>query len=70
MTYSICVIQAHHKGKYLLEHVCKQLNLIEQDYLGLRYVDAMEQRVIISYVYYFIIMLINYFVIVALVRYG
>lgn len=46
-TYSICVMQAHHKGKYLLEHVCKQLNLIEQDYLGLRYVDAMEQRVII-----------------------
>ncbi|GLV46336.1 uncharacterized protein CBL_13173 [Carabus blaptoides fortunei] len=39
-----CEFKAHHKGKYLLEHVCKQLNLIEQDYLGLRYVDAMEQR--------------------------
>lgn len=37
--------QPHHKGKYLLEYVCQQLNLVEQDYLGLRYVDCTEQRV-------------------------
>nr|CAD7395726.1 unnamed protein product [Timema cristinae] len=35
----------HHKGKYLLEHVCKQLNLAEKDYFGLRYVDYTRQRV-------------------------
>lgn len=37
--------QPHHKGKFLLEYVCEQLNLVEQDYLGLRYVDLSEQRV-------------------------
>lgn len=37
--------QNHHKGKYLLELVCKQLNIVEQDYLGLRYVDTLDQRV-------------------------
>lgn len=39
------LLQANHKGKYLLEQVCKQLNLIEHDYFGLRYVDLMDQRV-------------------------
>lgn len=41
----ILFVKPHHKGKYLLEYVCEQLNLVEQDYLGLRYVDATEQRV-------------------------
>ncbi|XP_063238208.1 FERM domain-containing protein 5 isoform X2 [Bacillus rossius redtenbacheri] len=39
-----CEFQPHHKGKYLLEHVCKQLNLVERDYFGLRYVDYTRQR--------------------------
>lgn len=39
-----CDFQNQHKGKYLLEHVCKQLNLAEKDYFGLRYVDASRQR--------------------------
>nr|XP_023016728.1 FERM domain-containing protein 3-like [Leptinotarsa decemlineata] len=39
-----CEYKPHHKGKYLLEYVCQQLNLIEQDYLGLRYVDNQDQR--------------------------
>ena len=41
----VCVLlQSHHKGKYLLEHVCRQLNLVEKDYFGLRYVDHTRQR--------------------------
>ncbi|KAL3289458.1 hypothetical protein HHI36_022882 [Cryptolaemus montrouzieri] len=39
-----CEYRLHHKGKYLLEFVCQQLNLIEQDYFGLRYVDNTNQR--------------------------
>ncbi|XP_069700250.1 FERM domain-containing protein 5 isoform X3 [Periplaneta americana] len=39
-----CEFQSHHKGKYLLEYVCRQLNLIEKDYFGLRYVDHTRQR--------------------------
>ncbi|PSN38304.1 FERM domain-containing protein 5 [Blattella germanica] len=39
-----CEFQCHHKGKYLLEHVCRQLNLVEKDYFGLRYVDHLRQR--------------------------
>ncbi|XP_049830490.1 FERM domain-containing protein 5 isoform X3 [Schistocerca gregaria] len=39
-----CEFQNQHKGKYLLEYVCRQLNLAEKDYFGLRYVDATRQR--------------------------
>ncbi|XP_057659909.1 FERM domain-containing protein 5 isoform X2 [Diorhabda carinulata] len=39
-----CEYRPQHKGKYLLEYVCQQLNLVEQDYLGLRYVDNQDQR--------------------------
>lgn len=39
------LLKPHHKGKYLLEYVCQQLNLVEQDYFGLRYVDISDQRV-------------------------
>ncbi|KAF2885612.1 hypothetical protein ILUMI_20554 [Ignelater luminosus] len=39
-----CEYKPNHKGKVLLEYVCQQLNLVEQDYFGLRYVDASEQR--------------------------
>lgn len=38
-------LQPSNKGKYLLDSVCQQLNLIETDYFGLRYVDAANQRV-------------------------
>ncbi|KAK7872685.1 hypothetical protein R5R35_002676 [Gryllus longicercus] len=39
-----CEFQCHHKGKYLLEQVCQQLNLAERDHFGLRYVDIARQR--------------------------
>ncbi|XP_060536850.1 FERM domain-containing protein 5 isoform X3 [Cylas formicarius] len=39
-----CEYRPHDKGKYLLDYVCQQLNLVEQDYLGLRYVDCQAQR--------------------------
>ncbi|XP_071442832.1 FERM domain-containing protein 5 [Hetaerina americana] len=39
-----CEFQAHHKGKYLVEYVCRELNLVERDYFGLRYVDSSKQR--------------------------
>lgn len=39
-----CEYKPNHKGKVLLEYVCQQLNLVEQDYFGLRYVDATQQR--------------------------
>ncbi|XP_045481877.1 FERM domain-containing protein 5 isoform X1 [Harmonia axyridis] len=39
-----CEYRLHHKGKYLLDYVCQQLNLVEQDYFGLRYVDITNQR--------------------------
>ncbi|XP_050314455.1 FERM domain-containing protein 5 isoform X2 [Anthonomus grandis grandis] len=39
-----CEYRPHDKGKQLLEYVCQQLSLVEQDYLGLRYVDNHGQR--------------------------
>ncbi|XP_011498240.1 PREDICTED: FERM domain-containing protein 5-like [Ceratosolen solmsi marchali] len=39
-----CDFQPQHKGKYILEYVCKQLNILETDYFGLRYVDSCRQR--------------------------
>ncbi|XP_046403743.1 FERM domain-containing protein 5 isoform X4 [Ischnura elegans] len=39
-----CEFQAHHKGKFLVEYVCRELNLVERDYFGLRYVDSSKQR--------------------------
>ncbi|XP_018901847.2 FERM domain-containing protein 5 isoform X4 [Bemisia tabaci] len=39
-----CDFKAQHKGKYLLDYVCEQLNLVEKDYFGLRYVDSNKQR--------------------------
>lgn len=39
-----CEFHPSHKGKYLLDHVCRQLNLGETDYFGLRYVDPATQR--------------------------
>ncbi|XP_065207440.1 FERM domain-containing protein 5 isoform X2 [Planococcus citri] len=39
-----CEFQSNHKGQYLLDYACEQLNLVEKDYFGLRYVDAEKQR--------------------------
>ncbi|KAG7310406.1 hypothetical protein JYU34_003181 [Plutella xylostella] len=39
-----CEFHPSYKGKFLLEHVCQQLNLTESDYFGLRYVDGNGQR--------------------------
>ncbi|KAI8481260.1 FERM domain-containing protein 3 [Branchiostoma belcheri] len=32
------------KGQFLIDHVCGNLNLLEKDYFGLRFVDAEKQR--------------------------
>ncbi|XP_032453969.1 FERM domain-containing protein 5 isoform X7 [Nasonia vitripennis] len=39
-----CDFKPQHKGKFILEYVCKQLNILETDYFGLRYVDSCRQR--------------------------
>lgn len=39
-----CEFQANYEGKDLLDQVCQQLNLVEKDYFGLRYVDLNKQR--------------------------
>ncbi|XP_076388801.1 FERM domain containing isoform X3 [Megachile rotundata] len=39
-----CDFQPQHKGRFILEYVCKQLNILETDYFGLRYVDHCRQR--------------------------
>ncbi|KAK0169162.1 hypothetical protein PV327_002906 [Microctonus hyperodae] len=39
-----CDFQPQHKGRYILEYVCKQLNIMEPDYFGLRFVDHCRQR--------------------------
>lgn len=36
--------QVNYEGKDLLDQVCQQLNLVEKDYFGLRYVDLNKQR--------------------------
>lgn len=41
----VLYFQPSQKGKYLLDYVCQQLNLIETDYFGLRFVDGINQRV-------------------------
>lgn len=51
--------QREHKGQYLFDFTCKNLNLVERDYFGLRYVDVHKQRVslIINYCYVFAMMM-------------
>lgn len=39
------LFQPNHKGKFLLDYVCEQLDITEKDYFGLRYVDSTKQRV-------------------------
>lgn len=39
------LLQPQDKGRYILEYVCKQLNILEMDYFGLRYVDKERERV-------------------------
>ncbi|CAB0005793.1 unnamed protein product [Nesidiocoris tenuis] len=39
-----CQLSAADKGSNLLDHICEQLNLVEKDYFGLRYVDTARQR--------------------------
>ncbi|XP_030384466.1 FERM domain-containing protein 5 [Scaptodrosophila lebanonensis] len=39
-----CEFQPSHKGIYLVEYLCEQLNIKEKDYFGLRYVDNGKQR--------------------------
>ncbi|XP_064619239.1 FERM domain-containing protein 5-like isoform X17 [Lineus longissimus] len=36
--------QKETKGQWLLDYICKELNLVEKDYFGLRYIDADKQR--------------------------
>ncbi|CAG7786897.1 unnamed protein product [Allacma fusca] len=37
-------IQTHHKGQFLVDYICRQLNIAEKDYFGLRFVDSSKQR--------------------------
>ncbi|XP_055545781.1 FERM domain-containing protein 5 isoform X2 [Wyeomyia smithii] len=39
-----CEFQPHHKGNFLLDYVCEQLEISEKDYFGLRFVDSGKQR--------------------------
>ncbi|XP_057377452.1 FERM domain-containing protein 3-like [Daphnia carinata] len=39
-----CDIQPRCKAQYLLDYVCQQLDVVEKDYFGLRYVDHHKQR--------------------------
>ncbi|XP_058986128.1 FERM domain-containing protein 3 isoform X5 [Musca domestica] len=39
-----CEFQPFHRGNYLVEYICDQLNIKERDYFGLRYVDNSKQR--------------------------
>ncbi|XP_058818907.1 FERM domain-containing protein 5 isoform X1 [Topomyia yanbarensis] len=39
-----CEFQPHHKGNFLLDYVCEQLEITEKDYFGLRFVDSSKQR--------------------------
>ncbi|CAL8138232.1 unnamed protein product [Orchesella dallaii] len=39
-----CEFQPHHKGQFIMDFVCRQLNIAEKDYFGLRYVDTNKQR--------------------------
>lgn len=38
-------LQPHHKGLFLLELICEQLDVSEKDYFGIKYVDNLKQRV-------------------------
>ena len=38
-------VQKDTRGQELMDEVCQQLDLIEKDYFGLRYVDIEKQRV-------------------------
>lgn len=39
-----CEIQPRYKAQYLLDYVCQQLDVVEKDYFGLRYVNNRKQR--------------------------
>ncbi|XP_029724951.1 FERM domain-containing protein 5 isoform X2 [Aedes albopictus] len=39
-----CEFQPHHKGGFLLDYICEQLEITEKDYFGLRFVDTAKQR--------------------------
>lgn len=41
----VFILQINEKGSSLISRVCEQLDLIEKDYFGLRYVDSKRQRV-------------------------
>lgn len=47
--YFVYVLQPHHKGQFIMDFVCRQLNIAEKDYFGLRYVDTNKQRVRITF---------------------
>ena len=37
-------LQPRYKAQYLLDYVCQQLDVVEKDYFGLRYVNHRKQR--------------------------
>lgn len=53
------MLQANHKGRYVLDYTCNQLNLIERDYFGIRFVDLEKQRV--NVILYLTLTVLKYF---------
>lgn len=53
------MLQAKHKGRYLLDYICSQLNLIERDYFGIRFIDPEKQRV--NVILYLTFTILRYF---------
>lgn len=43
--FSLPFHQPHHKGLFLLELICEQLDVSEKDYFGIKFVDNLKQRV-------------------------
>ena len=42
--YFLVELQPRYKAQYLLDYVCQQLDVVEKDYFGLRYVNTRKQR--------------------------
>lgn len=43
--FTSLLLQRDAKGQYLFDLICHNLNLLEKDYFGIRYVDPDKQRV-------------------------
>lgn len=48
---NLFILKINEKGSSFIARVCEQLDLVEKDYFGLRYVDNKRQRVCNFYNY-------------------